>query len=406
MHAVNQRFGDTKGQTLPLIVVFMLLLMVVCGMVLDIGNAYRVKTGLQASADAAAAAGADQLPNTGNAASAVQQYGSNPGGKNPVRGSGNVTISSVTNCVTSPKFCDPANTVQVTESTSVPTAFLRVIGINTIPITVHSQACSPCGGKPLDIMIVLDRTGSMAGSKLTDAKAGVNAFLSTMDTGLDNVGLAVLPPATNTSTACAAPDSANYNSTNAAYTLVPLSNTYGTMVNNNIQLNQNSPLLKTLSCVQAGGETAYANALDAAQTEINKDGRAGVQKVIIILSDGAANTGPNYLSNTNPYRTNPCGQAINSASASKASKVLMYSIAYDIAGDGSDPCYAAQGAKVNGKTAGDQDTPEVPRIQSYQALQQIASPGNYYAQPQPSQLTTIFLAISADLAAGTSRING
>ena len=62
MHAENPRFGDTKGQTLPLIVVFMLLLMVVCGMVLDIGNAYRVKTGLQASADAAAAAGADSSP--------------------------------------------------------------------------------------------------------------------------------------------------------------------------------------------------------------------------------------------------------------------------------------------------------------------------------------------------------
>ena len=39
-------------------------------------------------------------------------------------------------------------------------------------------------------------------------------------------------------------------------------------------------------------------------------------------------------------------------------------------------------------------------------MQQIASPGNYYAQPQPAQLTTIFLAISADLAAGTARING
>ena len=95
----------------------------------------------------------------------MQQYGSETGGKNPVSGGGNVTISGVANCVTSAKFCNPANTVQVTESTSVPTAFLRVIGIDTIPITVHSQACSPCGGKPLDIMVVLDRTGSMDGSK-------------------------------------------------------------------------------------------------------------------------------------------------------------------------------------------------------------------------------------------------
>src|SRR4051794_33390157 len=83
MFADDSRSKHEAGQTLPLIVVFMLVLMVVCGMVLDIGNAYRVKTALQASADAAAAAGAQQLPNTGTALSTVQQYGSEPGGKNP-----------------------------------------------------------------------------------------------------------------------------------------------------------------------------------------------------------------------------------------------------------------------------------------------------------------------------------
>ena len=122
---------------------------------------------------------------------------------------------------------------------------------------------------------------------------------------------------------------------------------------------------------------------------LNKDGRAGVQKVIIILSDGAANTGPGYLSANSPYRTTPCHQAINEAAASKAAKVLMYSIAYDIGGAGNDYCY------------NDNGNLEVPNIKAAATLQQIASPGNYYAQPQPAQLTTIFLAISADLAAGT-----
>ncbi len=193
MHPENHRFGDTKGQTLPLIVVFMLLLMVVCGMVLDIGNAYRVKTGLQASADAAAAAGADQLPNTGNAASAVQQYGSNPAGKNPVRGSGNVTISSVTNYVTSREVLRSGQHGAGHGEHLRPDAFLRVIGIDTIPITVHSQACSPCGGEAAGHHGRARPHRIDAGQKLDDAKAGIKAFLSTMDTGLDNVGLAVLP---------------------------------------------------------------------------------------------------------------------------------------------------------------------------------------------------------------------
>ena len=405
MHAYTERLRNEKGQTLPLIVVFMLTLIVICGMVLDIGNAYRVKTALQASADAAAASGAQQLPNTGSATSYATQYSSAPGGKNQIIGSGPVTISSVTNCVTSPKFCDPANTVQVTESANVSTNFLRVIGINTIPVTVHAQACSPCGGVPLDIMIVLDRTGSMKGTKLDDAQAGITSFLGTMDTGLDNIGLAVLPPAPTSNSACNAPDE-DYSKPTDTYLLVPLSNTYGTMVNGTVSLNPNSQLISTLNCVQAGGDTGYASALDAAQAELNKDGRPGVQKVIIILSDGAANAGPTYLAATSPYRTNPCGTAVNIAAASKQNKVLMYSIAYDIGGAGQDPCYAGKGAKVGRQTAGEQDTPEQPGIQSVTALQNIASPGNYYAQPNPAQLSTIFLAISADLAAGTSRING
>ena len=53
---------------------------------------------------------------------------------------------------------------------------------------MHAQACSPCATTPLDVMIVLDRTGSMAG----------------------NVGLAILPPAKDSASVCSAPQSSNY----------------------------------------------------------------------------------------------------------------------------------------------------------------------------------------------------
>jgi hypothetical protein len=41
-------------------------------------------------------------------------------------------------------------------------------------------------------------------------------------------------------------------------------------------------LVSTLRCVQAGGQTAYANALDAAKAELDAHGRPGVQKMIVI----------------------------------------------------------------------------------------------------------------------------
>ena len=53
-----------RGQALPIVAVFLLVLLVVCGMVIDVGNAYRVRQALQASTDAAAAAGAGTLTNS------------------------------------------------------------------------------------------------------------------------------------------------------------------------------------------------------------------------------------------------------------------------------------------------------------------------------------------------------
>jgi hypothetical protein len=284
--------------------------------------------------------------------------------------------------------------VQVTETGSVPTFFLKLMGVDSIPETVHATACSPCGGVPLDIMVVLDRTGSMNdNNKLTNAKQGVLAFLGSLDPTIDNVGLAVLPPAPAPGTECDKPSSNSYNSVNSEYVMVPLSSGWGTEVNNQVQLDQNSPLVSTLNCIQANGQTAYADAIDAAQQELDTDGRPGVQQVIVFLSDGAANTGPTYYPATSPYRTQPCQQGVNSAADAKAQGTILYSILYD-SSDGSPLCGAQGGGN------------EQPQMYSNQAMQQIASSGNFYDQPNPTQLTTIFLAISADLTAGTSRLTG
>src|SRR4051812_43539874 len=80
---------QAAGQTLPLVVLFMLSILVFAGLVIDLGNAYRVQHALQASADAAAAGGAGELtmgypPNVGTATTAAQHYGSEPGGVNPI----------------------------------------------------------------------------------------------------------------------------------------------------------------------------------------------------------------------------------------------------------------------------------------------------------------------------------
>jgi hypothetical protein len=422
------RIAATAGQTLPLVVVFMFSILIFAGLVIDFGNAYRVQKALQASADASAAAGAGQLtltypPVTATATAEAQKYGSQTGGENPITGvpSGNVTQTVSVTCAAQVGYnCTSGypNTVTVDETAKVPTYLLKLLGFPTITLSAHAQACSPCGGVPLDVMIVLDRTGSMAdNNKWPQAIAGINAFMKTMDPTLDDVGLAVLPPAPSVGQACTdvSPYFATYDKygnydgsggtyslANPAYVLVPLSNTYASSIGN---LNQSSPLMSTLNCLQPGGGTAYAEAIDAAYQELVKDGRPGTQKVMVVMSDGAANDAPNTLAATSPYRTNPCGQGVTSAGTAKAAGVLIYSIAYTANGD---QCYAAVGAKINGKTVTTYDgTLESPSLPAETALQEIASTPSsefFYDLPNPTSLTGIFQQIAADIAGGTARI--
>jgi Flp pilus assembly protein TadG len=408
MDAMSHTDGLTRrtasGQTLPLVVVFLLTLLLFCGAVIDVGNAYRVKQALQASADAAVAAGAGNLPNTTAASTATHNLSAENAGKNRIAGVPNVSANVTLDCSTSATFCNPANTVHITETANVPTYFLRLIGINTISETVRAQACSPCGGLPLDVMIVLDRTGSMAGTKISNAKAGILAFLSGMDPTIDNVGLVVLPPATSPANACSTTDDTTYQDTTPAYLLVPLGNTYATSLGN---LDNNSPLVSTVNCVHAVGGTAYTLALDSAYQELQANGRQGTQKVIVFLSDGAANYGPQYFSSTSPYLTNPCKSSVDNAATMKANKVLIYTIAYTTST--SDICKVSPGGKIGTHvvTTSEYDQyNETPQISAVGAMQAIASPNNYYSNPNATSLTGIFTAISADIMAGHSRING
>jgi Flp pilus assembly protein TadG len=393
--------ASASGQTLPIVVLFMLVMLLMCGAVIDLGNVYRVEQALQASADAAVAAGASSLPNTAAAETAARHVSSENGAQNAIPGVPDVTATVTTDCSYSPKFCNPANTVKVAETARVPTYFLGTIGIATIELNVEASACSPCGGLPLDVMIVLDRSGSMSGQKLQNAKDGIKAFLGSMDPAINRVGLVAFQPRTGTNS-CATPSTNTYNSSAAHYLFVPLSDDYAAPAGT---LRTSSPLVSAVNCVRAGGSTAYANALDAAQAELDANGREGWLPVIILLSDGAANDGPSYLPAASPYRTQPCAHSIHIAAASKAKGVLVYTIAYDLNGAGAQDCFMAPGAQVSATvTAGSSDTPESPAITANQALQQIASPGNYYAQPQPLELVGIFDEISADIARGHSRL--
>jgi len=395
------KLRDDRGQSLVIVVLFLIVLLGFAALVLDVGHAYLAQRRLQASADAAALAGADGLPTVAAATALANQYGA--GGSNVPRNVDNVQMTVTTSCIASAPGCAPVNAVSVSESATVPTVFAKVLGINSFTVHANATACSPCSAKPLDVMLVLDRTGSMCTTDtgaddhpqctdMQNARGGLTTFLSYMDPTLDHVGFAVLPPAAAGQSSCPFTAGA-YTSPNDHYVLVPLSNDYSSAG----VPNASSPLVQAINCVQANGTTSYANALEAAQAELVKDGRSGVQKIIVFMSDGAANTGPTSYPQSSPYRATPCHQGIASSQAIQAAGTIVYSIGYDV---GHDICQGlnknAQGNYVQGA--------EQPSISALQALQGVATPGDYYNQPTASQLNGIYAAVAADILAGTSRL--
>ncbi len=199
-----------------------------------------------------------------------------------------------------------------------------------------------------------------------------------------------MPPASSIGNRCSTPQTSNYNSRSSPYTVVALSSDFTL----NGQLNNNSNLIQTINCVRGNGATAYANALEAAQAELDRNGRPDVPDIIVFLSDGAANTGPTYYSTTSPYRRQPCHQGVWSAATIKNRGTLIYSIGYDLDANngGANKCQSYTGAN------------ESPAITAYSAIAQIASrPDTFYNQPGPGELRTIFSQIAADIGKGTRR---
>ncbi len=398
---VSSRSRDARGQVVVLVIVALLGLLGICAMVIDLGYLYWNQRSLQASADASALAGAMQLPDPTSSVVVAKQFGTGAGAKNADPRLNNVSESISTSCIATIPGCNPVNAVTVDETATVSTFFMRLFGLNQAKIHVRATACSPCGVKPLDIVLVLDRTGSMcqdsagnndpACTDMNNARNGIKTFLSYLDPKVDYVGFAVLPPATSIAAKCSTPATANYNSSSAPYLLVPLSNNFKTPTG---VLNSSSNLVSTINCVQGGGGTSYANAIEAAQTELNANGRKGVQQVIVFMSDGAANTGPSYYASSSPYRTQPCHQGGTSAGYSKAKGTIVYSIGYAL-NDATGGCTSYTGAS------------EKPTITVDQALQAIAtSPADFYVQPNPGQLNTIYTQIAQDVTQGTSALAG
>ena len=191
-----QSGSEESGQVLVIAAIGMTMMLVMVALVVDIGKAMLVQRQLQAGVDAAALAGAQHLPDPTEATQAAQEYGPTPGSqeRGQHRRTGDDDGDDALRPVGS-RVLDvastPYNGLSVRATSNVPTLFARILGIDKLTVNATATACSPCSVKPLDIMVVLDRTGSMCQfstgandpncTDLNNAKDGIRTFLGFLD---------------------------------------------------------------------------------------------------------------------------------------------------------------------------------------------------------------------------------
>lgn len=443
------RRRDENGQILVLMVVgLFIVLLGITGLVIDVGKAYVVKRQLQASADAAAIAGADALPSVTAAINTAASYG--VAGNNKVSGA---TQSANAYCLQNVTYCygsspgpvapgGQGNGLVVKESASVPTTFLKVLGVSSFNVTAQATACGLCGALPLNIVIVADRTGSMDQShSMPYLRSGIETFLETLNPALDDVSLLVLPPGSGTDCTKIGTGAFPFNgssyptSNDDDYALVHYSNDYLT----GDQLNQSSQLVNEVENMCSVGGTAYKDALIAAKQELDNvpSDRKSYTGVIVFETDGAANTAPDSYFDHSTGRSvsvpgsgnqvmylpaagheddvnRPCGSALDYVNGTvKPAGIVVMTVGYSVVKD--DGCYQAPHlvettttttATHHHKTTtttsttysgvGYKDQAEDTTAEA--TLQNMASPGDYYTASDAASMNQAFATIGGKLA--------
>lgn len=433
---------EQRGQIIPLIAVLAVGFLALVSFVIDYAHIKNTQKELQAAADAAALAGAMELPDANAAFNTALSYSANPlnpTGKNsrPELPDNTITDVDSTLCLNYLKnlglnLCP--NAIRVRHDADVPLLFLGGLGIPGIHVHATSTAAMKGGSAyPLDVMIVLDRTGSMGDNtqsgvqKMAQARAGVQTFLSAMKPSSDKIGLALFPPTTSTS--CNYNVGTNpYENAQNGYVVVHLRSDFRT--SDTGPLNGSSPLVKAVtgSCPSVSGITAYTSAIRAAKTELNTNGRSNAQDVIIFFTDGEANYGPCVPNcGATSERTQPCHSALNLANSYKVGApppgeapdfvggTWVYTILYTDGGFVRCTAYRPSPAPSSCRPsssntsfpvtstldpAGGLYCDEQPLITAYETLEQMASVGRdgttrFYTSND--DLTQVFKRVAIDL---------
>lgn len=152
--------------------------------------------------------------------------------------------------------------------------------------------------QPLDIVLVLDTSGSMSGGKMTNLKNAANNFIDA--TAENNRGLE--------------------QDQQTRLAIVRFANGANTAQQLNYVTDQNAQQYKnTINRFSANGSTYAEEGLQQAQNVLDRNGRADVQQIVIFFTDGEPNHG-------NGFDNEVAAEAVNTAHEMKQGGTIIYAI--------------------------------------------------------------------------------
>jgi hypothetical protein len=189
---------DDKGQILIFVTLGFVLLGIFTGLAIDMGRAYLENARLQRVVDAASIAAANVLKGqVGNEGAAIiaAEDAAKMNGYTCCSATEDLEVGFLAKTV---EGGPPMQFVQITGRSVVPTTFSRLLNLvssgsfDSLNVSAFAEAGPE---RPVDLMLVLDRSGSMdkvdgtGAKKITALKTAVTAFLNNNFTSADRIGL-------------------------------------------------------------------------------------------------------------------------------------------------------------------------------------------------------------------------
>lgn len=380
--------GRESGQMLIMALMLLVLLLGFGAIVVDVGFYLHRRERVQHITDAAALAGAQELPEDRVIAEDIAREWADRNGLD-----GNTIDVSFECRPDNP--CDPsgANTIKVTGEMKAPLTLmpvLRLLGgasdscwLNdgcTVAGTAAAEALTAVA--PTDIVLILDRTRSMSDGDMDNARDGARTMLEVLNPELQSVGLGVLPPSISQSfwwnRVCQPDTSGQSGNWPDHWMVADLSDDYK---RSDGSLNDSSRLVRVLNCLRSDGYTNIGYPIRAAREHLlfSSAARDDAQKAIVLLTDGAANR---------PQGQNPCALADYWASRAKDDGIEVYVIGYGVSDPGTGQrCDEDRGAWRNHT--------------SEELVNSMATdPDHAFIEPAHSDLTDEFEEIGQRLSSG------